>query len=1097
MTAKLVQVIVKRILSVIAGTTLDLTEHPIGIDSRVQQVLKLLKLSAPDVRIIGIHGMAGIGKTTLSKAIYNTISHQFQGRSFISNIREVSKQPNGLVSLQNQLIRDIFKGKIQPVRGVSQGTSIMKQRFHTKPILIVLDDVDDKKQLDALVGERDSFCAGTRIIITTRDEHILNILNLQQEPKWCQIYTVERLNRIQSLQLLSHHAFRKDWPLEEYMKLSEEVVSLLAGLPLSLEVFGSLLFDKRSTKEWEDVLDNLKQIEPDDVQSTLKLSYDQLDEAEKCLFLDVASFFIGIDKDSAIHAWKGCGLFPYIGIKVLQHKSLLSINEKNNVIEMHDQLRDMGREIIRHESPLEPGNRSRLWSHDEILHLLNDRKGTESVESITLNFKDVKKRGKKTYLKAQAFAAMPNLRLLRLNYAKIQGAYEDFPRRLKWLEWQGCPLESLPCNFNLEEIAVLDLCKSRICQVLKKQVRQTNKIFDKLKVLNLSHLDHLTVTPDLANFPRLVRLVLEGCSKLVTIHESIGKLIDLVILNMSDCKELVKLPHHICHLKSLKVLMLSCCLKLDTLPKRLGDLESLTDLVLDGTAVKVLPKSVVQLSNLCRLSLNMCESLKELPDSIGSLHSLEVLILDCTSIRRIPDSIGSLEKLQKLSARNCMSLVSLPNSIGNARSLIKLLLDGTCIVELPNSVGLLDQLQVLSVSDCMNLTSLPECMGKLSSLSRLKMQNTSISYLPEDVSLLVNLHTFDMELCPINRLPQNFGSLSNLRVLNLRGNSNLDILPPTFSLLRSLQELDLSKCNLSNGVIPNDFGRLSSLKFLMLDSNDFCSLPSSIGDLSALKTLYLRYCQELQSLPQLPASLTFLDLSCCNTLESVDLTNLVSLQTLYLSDCEGLLNVCGLEKMKFLRLLHIRGCGNLDSATKDSLVKETFERLEVLEISGVQASEFHLHHQFSIWLPNTSKPKLKVVEAILSLDVTFNRLILPIVRIQVTIMSGDKEVYGITSSFRWATKNSDYGTYCFRCQENDPMLDHIQDGDWIRVSIERIPWCRELQVNKCYIYIAYRPRETPGLLDFFLEENPDFQDHVFTTRELLEYTSSDDESVSW
>ncbi|KAF3781636.1 TMV resistance protein [Nymphaea thermarum] len=631
---------------------------------------------------------------------------------------------------------------------------------------------------------------------------------------------------------------------------------------------------------------------------------------------------------------------------------------------------------------------------------------------------------------------------------------------------------------------------AKLVQVIVKRVLS---IFDKLKVLNLSHLDHLTVTPDLANFPKLVRLVLEGCCKLVTIHESIRKLIDLVILNMSDCKELVKLPHHICHLKSLKVLMLSCCSKLDTLPKRLGDLESLTDLVLDGTAVEVLPKSVVQLSNLCRLSLNMCESLKELPDSIGSLHSLEVLILDCTSIRRIPDSIGSLEMLQKLSARNCMSLVSLPNSIGNARSLIKLLLDGTCIVELPNSVGLLDQLQVLSVSDCMNLTSLPECMGKLTSLCRLKMQNTSISYLPEDVSLLVNLHTFDMELCAINRLPQNFGSLSNLRVLNLRGNSNLEKLPPTFSLLRSLQELDLSKCNLSNGVIPNDFGCLSSLKFLMLDYNDFCSLPSSIGDLSALKTLYLRYCQELQSLPQLPASLTFLDISCCNTLERVDLTNLVSLQTLYLSDCEGLLNVCGLEKMKVLRLLHIRGCGNLDSATKDSLVKETFGRLEVFEISGVQASD----HQLSIWLPNTSKPKLKVVEAILSLDVTFNRLILPIVRIQVTIMSGDEEVYGITSSFRWATKNSDYGTYCFRCQENDPMLEHIQDGDWIRVSIERIPWCRELQVNKCYIYIAYRPRETPGLLDFFLEENPDFQDHVFTTRELLEYTSSDDESVSW
>lgn len=69
-----------------------------GIDSSTKRIKDLLRLGTTEVRSVSIHDNCGMGKTTLAKLTYNQIRDRFDGSSFLSNIEELSKLPEGLSS---------------------------------------------------------------------------------------------------------------------------------------------------------------------------------------------------------------------------------------------------------------------------------------------------------------------------------------------------------------------------------------------------------------------------------------------------------------------------------------------------------------------------------------------------------------------------------------------------------------------------------------------------------------------------------------------------------------------------------------------------------------------------------------------------------------------------------------------------------------------------------------------------------------------------------------------------------------------------------------------------------------------------------------
>jgi hypothetical protein len=214
------------------------------------------------------------------------------------------------------------------------------------------------------MGDRSWFGPRSRVIITTRDSNLLREAD--------QTYQIEELKPDEALQLFSWHAFKDSKPAEDYNELSKKAVGYCGGLPLALQVIGALLYGKERDR-WESEIDNLSRIPESNIQGKLLRSYHALDGELQSAFLDIACFFIGLEREYVAKVLGArCRYNPEVVLETLRERSLIQVF--GETVTMHDLLRDMGREVVRESPPKEPGKRTRIWNQEDAWNVLEQQK---------------------------------------------------------------------------------------------------------------------------------------------------------------------------------------------------------------------------------------------------------------------------------------------------------------------------------------------------------------------------------------------------------------------------------------------------------------------------------------------------------------------------------------------------------------------------------------------------------------------------------------------------------------------------------------------------------------------------------------------------
>ncbi|CAG7894835.1 unnamed protein product, partial [Brassica rapa] len=722
--AKLIEEIANDVLEKLLLTTSKDSENFVGIEDHISKLRVLLQLEAEEVRMVGLWGSSGIGKTTIARVLFQRLSRHFQGsifidRGFVSKSTDIFNRANPDDYNIKLHLQKIFLSKFLGKKNIeiSQLGELAGRLKHQK-VLIFIDDLDDQVVLDALVGETQWFGSGSRIIVVTNDKHFLRAHGIDH------IYEVCLPSEDLAREMLCRSAFRENSPPEGFEELVVEITRLAGSLPLALNVLGSSLRG-RDMDYWIDLLPRLQNGIDGKIEKTLKISYDGLSsEEDKALFRHIACLFNGEEVTYLKLLLADSGLSVNVGLKNLADKSLIHI--RWGYVEMHRLLREMGKKVVRLEKPK---NREFLEDSQDIIAVLSKGIGTEKVLSISLDIDEIDE----LYLHKNAFTGMHNLRFLKIYSKLFREVKLQLPEnfdyllpKLKLLHWDDYPMRCMPSKFRPENLVKLRMKDSKLEKLWEGVVA-----LPCLKDMNLWGSQNLIEMPDLSKATNLETLILHDCYSLVKLPSSIPQPNKLEELDISNCRNLETIPTGI-NLKSLETLFLNGCSRLRTFPQistnivmlYLGEtsieeipsdlhmenlrFENLHSFCLENLKstklwerVQPLTLLTAMMSPLLRhLYLSDIPTLVELPSSFQNLHQLyELRIVNCVNLETLPTGIDH-QSLWDLNLSGCSRLRTFPDISTNIEYLT---LSKTAIEEVPCWIEEFTSLELLEMNGCLHL----------------------------------------------------------------------------------------------------------------------------------------------------------------------------------------------------------------------------------------------------------------------------------------------------------------------------------------------------------------------------------------------------------
>ncbi|WOH07600.1 hypothetical protein DCAR_0727033 [Daucus carota subsp. sativus] len=296
----------------------------VGFEDDARRLVEQLLGGKKQLQFISVVGMAGLGKTTLVKKVFDepSVVYHFYVRAWTT----VTQQPK-----KRDLVLGILKS------GFNAGTEdsddmelslMLKRRLSGQRYLVVLDDIWDSKDWNDLMLCFPDDNVGSRIVFTTR----LADVPLQVQ-SGCYQHPLRFLNEKESWDLLRYKVFLDEACPSSLVEIGKQIASKCHGLPLSIVVIAGVLANDRTAQWWSQVAQDMNSIAstaPEQYMDTLVLSYNHLPDHLKPCFL----YFTAFPEDYEIPAWKLILLWVAEGFVKIQTTEYNSEDERNMLEEV-------------------------------------------------------------------------------------------------------------------------------------------------------------------------------------------------------------------------------------------------------------------------------------------------------------------------------------------------------------------------------------------------------------------------------------------------------------------------------------------------------------------------------------------------------------------------------------------------------------------------------------------------------------------------------------------------------------------------------------------------------------------------------------------